>query len=271
MGADVRRFFHLYRLLIGAQLRSEMQYRLSFFAEIFGTFLVTALDFVAVAILLTRFQEIGSWTLPEVALLYGASTISFSMAELLSGAFDGFDAWVVRGEFDRVLIRPLPVAFQMFTGSFAVRRVGRLAQGIVALVWSLVLLQPAWTLPQWGFFGVMLVGGMLFFIAIFVLGATLAFWTPQTAELVNIFTYGGQFMTSYPMSIYQDWMRLLFTFVIPMAFINYYPALYLLGKPDTLGMPSWTPFASPVVAGIAFALALRVWRAGVGHYQSTGS
>ena len=271
MAADMGRYLRLYRLLIGARLRSEMQYRVSFIAEIFGTLLVTALDFVAIAILLTRFQEIGSWNLAEVALLYGTSTVSFSLAELLSGAFDGFDKLVVRGEFDRVLIRPLPVAFQMFTGSFAVRRVGRLAQGFVALVWALVILHPAWTFLQWGFFALMLIGGMLFFMAIFILGATMAFWTPQTAELANIFTYGGQFMTSYPMNIYQHWMQSLFTFVIPMAFINYYPALYLLGKPDTMGLPSWIPFASPVVAAVSLMLALQIWRIGVSHYQSTGS
>ena len=104
----------------------------------------------------------------------------------------------------------------------------------------------------------MLVGGALFFMAIFILGATCSFWTPQTAELANIFTYGGQFMTSYPMHIYEAWMRSLFTFVIPMAFINYYPALYLLGKPDPFGLPAWTPFLAPFVAPLTFGVALRV-------------
>ena len=67
---------------------------------------------------------------------------------------------------------------------------------------------------------VTLAGGALFFVAIFMAGATMAFWTPQTSELTNIFTYGGQFMVSYPMHVYEAWMRAFFTFVLPMAFIT---------------------------------------------------
>jgi ABC-2 type transport system permease protein len=264
-------YVRLYPKLIGAQIRSQMQYRVSFAAELVGCFLITGLDFVALAILLTRFQAIGAWTLAEVALLYGTSAISFSLTELFSGGFDGFDQLVVRGEFDRVLIRPLSVVFQMMTGAFPLRRFSRMAQGALALGLALYLLHPVWTPEKWLFLATILVSGALFFMAIFIVGATAAFWTPQTAELVNIFTYGGTFMTSYPMHIYQEWMRDVFSFIIPMAFINYYPALYLLGKPDPFGLPGWAPFLSPAIAGIVYAVAVAVWRVGVRRYQSTGS
>lgn len=261
----------LYFRLISAQLRSEMQYRVSFVAELIGNLLITGLDFAAVAILLLRFTAIGGWTLPEVVFLYGTSAVSFSLAELFVGAFDNFETWVVRGEFDRVLLRPLPVVFQMLTGAFASRRIGRLAQGLIALGLAFALLHPAWDAGRWLFFVLMLAGGALFFMAIFVLGAAMAFWSPQTHEIANIFTYGGLFMTSYPMHIYEAWLRSIFTFVIPMAFINYYPALFLLNKPDPLGLPEWVPFLAPVIAVIVLRSAFAAWGVGVRRYQSTGS
>ncbi len=267
----LRHYARLYFRLVSSRVRSQMQYRVSFGAELLGTVLITALDFAMVVILLTRFRAIGGWTLAEVAFLYGTSAVSFSLAELLIGGFEDFEDWVVRGEFDQLLLRPLPITFQMITARFPTRRVGRMAQGLVALVLSLVLLQPHWNAAQMLFFPVMLVGAMLLFMAIFVAGATLSFWAPQAHEAVNIFTYGGQFMSSYPMHIYQEWLVSIFTFVIPMAFINYYPSLYLLGKPDPLGMPPYMPFLSPIVALVAFRLALGVWRVGVRHYQSTGT
>lgn len=267
----MRHTLALYFRLLGAQLRSEMQYRASFVAELLGNLFITGLDFALVAILLLRFNVIGGWRLPEVIFLYGTSAVSFSLAELFVGAFDNFETWVVRGEFDRVLLRPLPVMFQMLTGAFASRRIGRLAQGLIALGWAFVLLHPVWDAGRWLFFAVMLAGGALFFMAIFILGATLSFWSPQMHEVANIFTYGGQFMTSYPMHIYEAWLRSLFTFVIPMAFINYYPALFLLGKPDPFGLPDWLPFLAPVIATVVFQGATVVWRVGVRHYQSTGS
>ena len=264
-------YVRLYPRLISAQIRSQMQYRASFVAEVVGNFLITSLDFIALAILLTRFAVIGAWTLAEVTLLYGMSAVSFSLAELVVGDFDRFDYLVVRGEFDRVLIRPLGVVFQMMTGAFPLRRFGRMAQGVLALAIAFYLLHPIWPLEKWLFLMVALAAGSLFFMAIFIVGATTAFWTPQTAELANIFTYGGNFMTSYPMHIYEEWMRSVFTFVIPMAFINYYPALYLLDRPDPFGLPAWTPFLSPLVSGTVLVVSLAIWRFGVRHYQSTGS
>ncbi|MEW5988101.1 MAG: ABC-2 family transporter protein, partial [Chloroflexota bacterium] len=90
-------------------------------------------------------------------------------------------------------------------------------------------------------------------------------------EVVNIFTYGGSEMMSYPMSIYQGWLRRFFTFVVPAIFLNYYPALYFLDKPDPLGLPAVAPFLAPVVGLGVLTLALLFWRFGVRHYQSTGT
>lgn len=267
----MRTLLRLYFRLIGAQIRSEMQYRASLVAETVGAFVITALDFIAIVILLGRFQEIDGWTLPQVAFLYGVSTISFSIAELNAGGYDYFDRMVVRGDFDRLLIRPLGAVFQMLTEAWPLRRLGRLAQGLIALVFALTLLQPNWSMFQWAFLAITICGGALLFFSIFVIGATACFWSPQTSELTNVFTYGGQFMTSYPMSIYERWMRAFFTFVIPMAFINYYPSLYLLDKPDPFGLPAWMPFLSPFVAVVVVIGALAIWRFGVSHYQSTGS
>jgi len=86
-----------------------------------------------------------------------------------------------------------------------------------------------------------------------------------------VFTYGGQFMTSYPMSIYERWMRALFTFVIPMAFINYYPSLYLLDKPIHSGCPPGMPFLSPFVAAIVFVGGVGALAFRCEPLQSTGS
>jgi len=261
----------LYFRLIGAQIRSEMQYRASLIAETLGAFLVTALDFAAIVILLGRFQGIGGWSLAEVAFLYGASSISFTLAELNAGGYDYFDRIVVRGDFDRLLIRPLDPFFQMLTEAWPLRRFGRLFQGLIAFLYAMFTLRPAWDAFHWGFLIAMIAGGMLFFLAILIIGSTACFWSPQTSELTNIFSYGGQFMTSYPMSIYERWMREVFTFVIPIAFVSYYPALYLLDKPDPFGLPAWLPFLAPFAAVAMFAIALAFWRFGVQHYQSTGN
>jgi ABC-2 type transport system permease protein len=191
-------YVRLYFRLLGAHLRSEMQYRASFIAQILGTFLITGLDFAMVAILLTRFSALGGWVLEEVLFLYGTSTVSFAFAELLVGAFDDFDVLVVRGDFDRILLRPLPVVFQMLSGAVPVRRFGRMAQGVIAVVVALALLDLSWGVAQWAFFGLMILSGAAIFLAIFVAGATLAFWSPQSHEVVNIFTLWRRVHDEFP-------------------------------------------------------------------------
>ncbi|NUR28222.1 MAG: transporter, partial [Catenulispora sp.] len=61
------------------------------------------------------------------------------------------------------------------------------------------------------------------------------------------------------------------TFVVPLAFVNYYPALFVLGKPAPLGLPSWIGLLSPLVAAVMVGLAALGWRAGLRRYRSTGS
>jgi ABC-2 type transport system permease protein len=87
----------------------------------------------------------------------------------------------------------------------------------------------------------------------------------------NAFTYGGVTMSQYPTAIYRPWFRRLFTYVIPLACVNYLPVVAVLGKTDPVGTPMLLQWVSPL-AGVAFLIAsLQVWKTGVRHYQSAGS
>ncbi len=86
------------------------------------------------------------------------------------------------------------------------------------------------------------------FAATFILTSCLTFWLVGSAEVDAAFTYGGNTMTSYPLSIYGPWLRRIFSFVVPLAFVTYFPGLYLLDKPDPLGFPTAFQFLAPVVA-----------------------
>jgi len=86
-----------------------------------------------------------------------------------------------------------------------------------------------------------------------------------------VLTFGGEDATSYPLSIYNGWIRNIFLFVIPIAFANYPTALYLLGRTDPYGLPAWAAWLAPLAAALFCAIALAFWRLGVSKYQSAGS
>src|SRR5262249_59076597 len=116
-----------------------------------------------------------------------------------------------------------------------------------------------------------LASGAAILVAVLLLGAIVCFWTIETTELTNTFTYGGRETLSYPLTIYDRSLQRLFVFVVPLAFGTFLPTCYLLDRSLPFGLPAALVFAGPLVAG-AFALVVAaLWRVGVRHYQSTGS
>lgn len=263
----------LYVRFVGAGLRGQMQYKVSFVLETVAVAIGTVCDFLAILIVFGRFDNIGGWTMPEVALLYGMVATSFSVAQFIGSGFEDFEETVRRGTFDQVLIRPRGATFQVIANQLPLRRLGRFAQGVLVLGLALYWLDVAawWGPERWVFLVWSLFGGMLFFQGLFFIRAAVCFWTVESIEAVNLLTYGGHEMASYPMHIFGDWLRRIFTYFIPLAFVDYFPALFLLDKPSPLGTPPyWAWFAVPLCAAMC-AVGFACWSAGVRHYQSTGS
>jgi ABC-2 type transport system permease protein len=261
----------VYRRLVAAQVRSQLQYRLSFALDLLGAFLISFLDFLAVLVIFHNIPRLGGWNVHEVAFLYATSCISFALTDLTIGHLDEFPRRIRDGSFDVLLLRPRGTLFQVVASDFALRRLGKLVQALGVLVYALSGLNIAWDPGRIAMLALMIPSGAVVFGAVWVTGICLVFWTTVGGEVTNAFTYGGNFLTQYPINIYSDWMRRLLAYVIPMAFVSYFPALYVLGKPDPLGLPSFLRFASPLVALLAAIVAGCGWRFAVRHYRSTGS
>jgi ABC-2 type transport system permease protein len=269
----MRSAFLTYFRLIAAAIRSQLGYPVSFLFETAGAGLIISMYFVSLALVFQRFESIAGWTLGEVAFLYGLIEMAFATMDMIFSGFDPqfFGENVSRGGFDKILLRPLSTTVQILGSSFVIRRLGRILQGIVIFLIALSMVQISWTLAKILYLPVVFVSLVCFFGGLFIIGSTITFWTIESIEAVNILTYGGSEMMSYPMHIYQDWMRRFFTFIVPAIFLNYYPALYFLDKPALHELPSFVPFLSPIAGFGVLFLALRLWRFGIRHYQSTGT
>ncbi|MFI8517218.1 ABC transporter permease [Streptomyces sp. NPDC085481] len=252
-------------------IRSTMTYRSSFALTLLTSFTVTFFDFVVILLMFGQVQGLGGFSFAEVAFLYGTTGTSFGLADLVMGSLPRMGKRVRDGSLDTFLLRPAPVLAQVAADRFALRRLGRIAQGLLVLVWGLVLLDVAWTPLKVLLVPVMLLSGALIFAAVMVLGASFLFWLQDAAEVTSSFTYGGNTMLQYPPTIFaQDLVRGV-VYVVPLAFVNWLPALYVLGRTTPAGVPGWTAFASPLVAAVCCAVAGVAWRAGLRSYRSTGS
>ena len=262
---------HLYLRYLDISLRSQMQYRTSFAFQALGHFLVTFLEFLAIAAVFQRFGQINGWTLEQMGLFYGIISVAFAIAEAVPRGFDVFPTLIRNGDFDRILLRPRSEAFQILGQQFQLMRIGRFTQGLVVLIWASQRLEVDWLPTNIVLLVFAILGGACLFSGLFVLQAALCFWTTESLEIVNCTTYGGVEAAQFPITIYRSWFRAIFTFLIPLATINYFPSHAILGLPEALGSTRFMQWISPA-AGVIFLFAsLRVWRIGVRHYTSTGS
>jgi ABC-2 type transport system permease protein len=261
------------RRLIQIQVRSQMQYRFGFWVDLIGTGLFSAGAILSFYVALTRFGSIGGWTLGEVAFLYGMIEIGFGLMDLIFGGFDPdeFSIAVRQGTFTQVLLRPIGLWTQVLGSKFIMRRLGRCIQGILVLLIAVSVANITWTPLKLLYLPLVLLAQVLCYGSLFVVGAALTFFTIERVEAMNIVTYGSTEMTQYPMSVYPLWLRNVFTFIVPTIFMNYYPALYFLDKPDPLGFPAAAPFFAPFVSIAMLCISYVIWRFGLRHYQGTGS
>ncbi|KAB7666305.1 ABC transporter permease [Bacillus sp. B1-b2] len=258
----------LYINFLKILLQSQMQYKTSFWLLSLGQFLVPFTVFAGLYFLFERFGQIKGWDFHEVALCFAIIHMSFAISECFARGFDNFSSLVVSGNFDRLLVRPRTTFIQVLGSKFEFTRVGRLVQSVLVLVWSLSNLSIDWNMLKAVTLVMMICSGVFIFTGIFILAATLCFWTIQGLEVANIFTDGGREMAQYPLTIYQKWVTRFFTFVIPFGSVNYLPLLFLL---DKVGEHEVLYMLAPIL-GILFIIpCIFIWIFGVKYYRSTGS
>jgi ABC-2 type transport system permease protein len=257
---------------IGVSLRTQAQYPASTLLLAVGQLLATVIEVVAVWALFDRFGSVHGWTFAEVAVFYGLVHVMFALACVPTHGLENVGTEFLRtGAFDRLLLRPRTVMLQLIGHDFRLSRLGRLVQGLLVLIVGAHFAGVAWSAGDVLMMVWAVAGGTALFFGIIVFQGAVSFWTIESLEIANVLTHGGVQAAQYPLSMYNDWLRSLLTFVVPLACVAYYPILILLHRPDPLGAPAWLGFIAPL-AGFAFAaLSLCAWRLGVRHYTSTGS
>ena len=255
----------LYFKFFAMHLKSRMAYKKSFFFSVIGQFLTSFTAFLSLYFLLNRFQSVKGYTMGECLLSASIMWIAFPIAEWFFRGFDTFPNMVRSAEFDRVLVRPRGLIFQVLCQKVEFTRIGRLAQGVVTLCMGITLSGVEWTGTRCLCLALMILGGVCVFSALFLIYAGLSFFTLEGLEFMNCFTDGAREHFAYPLDIYGSGFVKFGTYIIPYALFQYYPLQYLLGR---AGMEyAFLPLLAPLFMLPAYAL----WRLGVHKYKSAGS
>ncbi|MCO1654860.1 ABC transporter permease [Pseudonocardia humida] len=261
----------VYRRIVASRVRSQLAYPTSFALDCLAQAIGQALELVVILVVFGRVRSLGGFDREEVLLMYGLAGIAFGLADLAVGQLDDLPRWIRTGEFDVLLARPLGTLTQLATSDLQLRRLGRVAVGLVVLVAVITGAGIEPTPLNLALLVVTPLVGTVLISAIWVATCAVSFWVVDGKEVANAFTYGSSLTTSYPVTVFGPWLRRVFCFAVPSAFVAYFPALALLDRPDPLGLPHALRYASPLVAVVAVAVAALVWRTAVRRYQGAGS
>lgn len=202
----------------------------------------------------------------EVLLCFAVIQFGFAFNETFARGIDRFDNLIIRGEFDRLLLRPRNIILQVLCSDSDFVKSARLIQAIIVLIVAILNLSINWNIMRFITLILMLLSACIIFFGIFLVAAAYCFYTVQGLEVRNVFTDGGKHMAQYPIGIFSKGFVIFFTFIIPYAFVNYYPLLYLLGKIDS---PIYG--LSPILVIIYLIPCIIIFYLGMRRYSSTGS
>ncbi len=247
-----------------------MQYRADFVTGIIGVIVMNVVSLGLIGILVSRFTNINGWTLWQIVFLYCLWLLSHSIYSLFFFHIRALEEYLIQGTFDQFLLRPAS-AFVLFIGR-EIQYVGvaDMTFGAAGLALAYTNLTLRWDAGKWLFLFLAIISGTLIEMTLNLMVACLAFWTGRSRRANSLMMQISVMVQHYPVDIYGTLFRVVVTSLIPVAFMNYYPALLLLGKIDLQNPWHWLSYMSPVVALIMIGLSAGIWNLALSRYSSSG-
>ncbi len=255
----------LYFKFFSIHFRSAMTYRSSFFLSCLGHLLITTNVFLSVAFLMDRFESVGGYTLPQLSLCYAVILAGTSLAECFARGIDAFGRILSQAQFDRIMLRPRPLLFQVLCQDMKPTMLARLLQAAVMLGWAIGSGAVVWTPVKAIVLALMILCGAGVFFGVYLVNACVTFFTLEHIEALNIFMDGPREYGKYPFGIYGKPVLIILTFLVPLALVQHWPLQYLFDRG-----PAWYGLL-PIVSLVFLIPCGLLWRLGVRHYRSTGS
>jgi len=221
---------YLYFKYMKLHFKKMMQYKTSFILSFISQVFIFFTYYFTIIALFDKFSNVNGFSLYEVLLTFSIIQFGYSINEVFARGIDHFDRLIVEGEYDRILVRPKNVLLQVLGYEIDYTKLSKVLQALIILIISVFNINIIWSFDKIITLVLMLISSCLIFFGIFLMSASYCFITLEGLEARNIITDGGKHMAQYPIGIFSKGFKFFFTFIIPYAFVNYYPLLYLLGR-----------------------------------------
>lgn len=260
----------LYRAYLSLYFKSRREYRVAFVMGILDNFYKYFLVYATLWVVVSAFGGIAGWDFREVSILYSLHLFTYAAAcTVFWGPIFHLERIVLNGDFDRYLLRPLDIIPQLVCQQFTHTSLGQIVVALIFMITSLAQVDVALSFAKLVYLAFAIAGGILIQAGAMIFIGALSFWVQRSEEIGRIFWNSFREFINYPLTVFPGFVKIVLTFVLPWAFINYYPAVILLDKAKG-ELDAVLGLLTPVVGVAFFLLSLAVFEIGVRRYTSVG-
>jgi ABC-2 type transport system permease protein len=252
--------------------KAKFKYRLDALLLSFAVFFREATGIIVIYLTLQSFDDINSWTFYELLFLFSILFVTYGILILFCTGLRDFSELVYLGRLDRFLLRPRGILMQVMVSKIDIfAAVGHGGLGVVLFLLCASKVGIPWTWGNITYYVTVLISGVVIQAAIFLLLSCSSFWFTKIDELMAMMYYNTRKFAGYPISIFPEFIRKILMFVVPFAFVNYFPSQYFLRKDDLSGFWSGYIYLSPVIAALMFGIVFFIWKKSLRRYTSVGN
>ena len=239
----------LYFAFLGASLKKMMEYRVDFLIGTFSQLTFQIIELIFIWIIFQNTDNIAGWNFQQLLLLYGVMMLALSVNELLfDSTYDIGRKFIRKGKFDTILLRPVHPLISVLGESQSSSSMSYVILSVILIVTMLIKLEISIT-----------------FWLVQTIFSVSGFWTYKSNEVIwSVFQMHK--LAQYPIEIYNKFVRILISFILPFAFASYFPTLdYLFENQNNLF------FIVPCITITVWIIVIITWNWALKQYRSTGN
>ncbi|WP_248929774.1 ABC transporter permease [Paenibacillus hamazuiensis] len=247
-------------------MKTRLTYRSDFWIEVLSDLLFNGLNLFFILVVFLHTRLLGEWNEYQILFIYGYFMVPYGIFITFFNLWNFGERYIVKGELDRILTRPAYNMAQLVLENMDPSSLFSALTGLAIMIYAGTHLDLALAWYDPIVFLLLVAGSVLIYGGVYMSFTALSFFsdapTGITALLWNLTNYGR-----YPVTIYNTVIKLLLTWILPFAFVGFYPSAWFLDRAN------WGGFAllTPLVGLVFFGIALVIWNTGIKRYRGAGS
>lgn len=263
---NAKHIFGIFADYLGQYFKTRLAYRADFLGDLVSNLISELINLVFIVVVFSHVPLMKDWTRDEIIFIYGFFLVPYALFSMFFGFWDFNERYIIRGEMDRILTRPIHNLAQVCLESIAPDRIFGVISGLIIMGYAAIQLDLSFTWYDPFLFVGLSISGALIYGGVYTAISAISFFSDSrtgiTPMIYNIQQYGR-----YPVDVYNKVIRFVLTYILPFAFVGVYPAAYFLRKETWYGYAAMTP----VMGVIFFTIGVLVWNFGVSKYRGAGS